>query len=823
MRTIIFVLVVLLTINVVAAQPAISGVSVIPSGHISDQDTVTISFTTSMPTTAEVDCSGLNKGTDNILRAAHSISVGKFSLLTSPINVRCTINAWDNESNSATETKEFYVYSKNPYLEVSSYVIPYEQKVVFNMRKSQCRSIVRTPSFKIENSGLLPINTITITTEGSTANWITISPGSISSIAGLESTTFSVTITVPCNAPEGYNSGKIKVDTNNAGSREIDVSVDVEFPINIEIVGASNFGKLMSGNSYTKTFTVRETYGYKVANKVNINLEGIGFTRGFSEAGISNVKLSPAYLENVGSSGGTISLYFDVPKRGTNPGIYSGNRITAEHSSGRNSIDLSFEIPSPKMEISKFNFNFPDIEGGKKATDIFTVRETEGYTTIDGFKINVNKCTRADEGKTEDYQGGINWVSFSDVAYIPPGKSQSIEISIDVPGSYQTGNYMWEGTIKTNYAGKNNITIKGIACEPFIKENIKTLQNMNLEGSLDKLRRDIVSLLKNMCDKRISKNDADTVTNSAKTLLESLNNVKKGYTVDSDYKQLIFDLNKIIEEFDDLKSKCKVLEYTYPGDVGNIQNSSDMAIKEVGALVAGLHQTEAINYEPKNYKNSIQNYDKCANISQLTKIYGKGDDCAEGRNRMMQKHDESISNAENEIIGAERLQGEVNAMLWFNGSNYNFIARVVDYNNVVDRYSKLISNYNDAINQYHLAGEEDNASKIRKIFNEKQSEKSRVEYTTWAVCIMLLVLLIMFVFFIAYKIFVNERIVFLIKGKLGFILLSIMILVFTAIFVLNLPMVLATLLTIVLAWSVISALRYLNDIKKISLNKVVKS
>ncbi len=809
---------VLMSINNAGAQPSIT-ISITPSGqHISENNEVKFSINTNVPTTAEVDCGGSNKGEHNTLSTSHLISVGKFSVTTStgsPRSIICTIKVWDNESNTNTETRTFNVYSQTPYLAISDSSSIHET-VKFTGYRSQCISKTTTAYFHIENNGLSPMNSITLTKN---VDWITLSTYNIASIAALEKIKILVTINVGCDSAEELSS-TITINTNNAGSATVKVKVEVDFPIGLEEVSENgNFGKLTSGKSNTKTFTIKEKWGYKRLNTVEIKLENSAFKQGFNAAGILYPKLSASTLNDVGTGGKTFSLSFDVPLRGTKPYNAYKDNIIVRYKNEKKEVPISFEIPSPEMEVSKLNFNFPDIESKNDATENFKVREKSGHTTLDNFEIKINKCTQTDSGKTADYPDGIKWIKFDDIQYISPGESKNIKLSIDVPDTYKTANYEWSGVINANYVESKNIVITGIACEPFIKDNIKKLENIHLSGSPDNLRQNIISLLNNMCAKRILMSNANTVTNSAKTLLESLNNAQK-YNLNSDYNQLIAEFNRINNEFNGLKKECKSLEGTYSGDVENIQKSADNAIKEVGTSIAELHEKEAKKYENNNYKKSLEHYRKCYNISGLTKSE-KAVECSKGTDSMLNKYNNAIHTANSKIKKTEQLQNELNNMVWFDGSDYKFISRISDYNLVGSTYHDIVLNYDEASQLYNKAGEEENASLFRELLIKKQNEKSKVESITMMVGVILVIILLIFIF-ITYLTFINERLRFLNKGIMGFILLFIILVIFALLCALYLSMLYGVFAILILIGIIISILRYNKDTNKIKLFKIIK-
>lgn len=603
------------------------------------------------------------------------------------------------------------------------------ETVKFGASKSECGKTIES-FFRIYNRCNYSSKYITFGKEGVIGDWIIISPKS-TRIGPLKSEGVKVSITVPCNAGEfegtvkELSGSKIKKSFEGkiyAGGRVVDVKIDVVFPINIEISGKNNIGRLISGKSNKETYIIGESYGYIDVDIIEINLEKIEFTPGFGEAGISNVKVIPRSLDKVGSSGKPITLYIDVPLTGTTPGNYTGSKITVTHGGKKYAEKyISFEIPRPEIEISKSDIYLPNIESGKKETNTFIIKEGEGYTTIENVSISIKNCVRMTSERTEYYPKAVFWITFepSDIPYISPGDSNDINVEVIKDTAAPDGNYVCGGEITTKYAGSENITVSFSDC-PTIRNRLNELKSIYSTGYGNSLLQETISLLEHACGEQKSKAEALEVSSNVETLVTSkaLNNAKS-YKIGDDYKDLINNLNTANEEVNELKNACNAVDKLYNDEIHNIKNYADKYLMETGRSIAEQFRAEGSKYETNCYKKSYENYHCCSEILLKTKNI---DSCNSKSIELKNKYNNAVSEAEKFKKRGNEMYALSNA-----GNFHGVIIFPWDYNKILNYYDEATTNRDNAQVKYTLAGETGNATLIKEDISGIIGEKNEVK------------------------------------------------------------------------------------------------
>ncbi len=774
-----------------------------------DDSNINIFWKTDILTTGTVTCNFITRSSSTP-KTSHSVTFSPFSTGT----VSCIITAVDfnNTGNKDTYPYSFPVYYHGPILSVSTS----SMSCTTDCREPKSNSYYcpcNYGSFEIRNDGLAPIYNIVVEKSGTLQNWIHLSDTSFN-IGGLGRKTINVWVDVPSTTTIiGYGTITISTTTSGAGSpKTIQLYANIVMPGPVcEVTDMGNFGNICTGYPVKKSFTVRELWGYEGISDSNLAISGCAIER----SGITQ-QITPLHLSPFGSS--AVYLTLTAPSCGQSPGKYDNCNVNVYcgHSS------FSFEIPTPVININPSSLNFTSAIPEKK-TEKFRIEEKGGCTPIEVIddSIKIHKCLyRGNESKICE-----GWINFDYDTCILPNSFKEVDVKLSVPDGAVCGKYKWEGGIDTTFAGSENINITVNVQAKNIGDMIERIKNISTSNRQNSFKQTMISLLEKIKNNEdCNSNDLSLsipIRSNAETLLKSFNRIE-GYGAEVDYLTIIKEIEKSKEQVNELKEYCEKLSSKYSNDAKKSKDSAENALNYTGNFIANkLYETEARNYETNNYKKSIEGYDKCNNISKLTKSYEKVNECGNGRDRMIKKYENAVSNAKQDIKEAERMQEEVNTMTWFDNSSYKFIARVTDYTNVVSLYNGLISNYYEANQLYNVAGEEEDTNRLAIILNTKQSEKSRVEQWTWIADIILFIILILFMYFIAYLTFLNEGLTFLISGYGGVILLILVAGILTLISVYYLPVLFATMSVIILVWIIISFLRYMNNSKKINLYKVI--
>jgi hypothetical protein len=311
---------------------------------------------------------------------------------------------------------------------------------------------------------------------------ITVSP-EVTSMEVVSSEKVILTFHADSAMAEGEYSGTLVISGTNVSLRSIPVTFEIDHPpstINTTWYPAS-LGNVKAGSKFNYTLTVSEVMGYKPAKDVNINIYGLG--------PVENVTYGGTLGDFDPLTSKDIKVYFHIPERGVKPGTYSlVPTISSSSTIAANPKSLNYTIPDPIMEVNPKEIDFGKItfETGKDSETVaINISETGGYTPIEKLTFSL-------------VNGEEDWITFSDIDYIPAGKSESYNSGIFLPPDASLGRKSWHFKLDTPYAGSEDIHAVVIVTFPGTDEAIDYLKNTSSAASSpeeENLIQDTISLL----------------------------------------------------------------------------------------------------------------------------------------------------------------------------------------------------------------------------------------------------------------------------------------------------------------------------------------
>lgn len=274
-----------------------------------------------------------------------------------------------------------------------------------------------------------------------------------------------VTFRAPAGVAEGSYEAKLEITGNytyiTGGSEKQQLIEDFYLTINIHHPPATlaatwdlaEWGKLKAGQSFVRTLTVKEVYGYAGAGNVTLYL---------SKTGPVKLRYSSALGEIPAGGSKSVQVEIEVPERYLKPGNYWVKpRILREYNVDVAELEqANYTIPKPEMKLSgkKIDFGKLTFEAGKDtANGSITISEVGGYTPIEGISISLAK-------------GEEGWIAYTTPTYVPPGGSAAVNFSLLLPPDATLGKKSWLFDLTTVHAGGAEITAEATVYFPGLEE-----------------------------------------------------------------------------------------------------------------------------------------------------------------------------------------------------------------------------------------------------------------------------------------------------------------------------------------------------------------
>ncbi len=265
-----------------------------------------------------------------------------------------------------------------------------------------------------------------------TSDCFTVSPSPGRSQSG----NGSLTVSLKSDAPIGSCSDNVTVDSVDAGTKSISITVNVvEGPAPVLNVSPSShdFGNIQQGNAPSTEFTVTNAEGGTLTWQVDSNFTSDCFT----------VSPEPGRSQN-GNGALTVTV-----KRDANIGSCSDSVIVDAGTAGTKSIRITVNVAEPpKLNVSLTDYDFGNIQQGNTSSKEFTVTNAGGGTIT--------------------WEVDDNFTSDCFTVSPSPGSSQSGNgmITVTVKSDAPDGSCSDSFTVDAGNAGTKSITVKASIGQP---------------------------------------------------------------------------------------------------------------------------------------------------------------------------------------------------------------------------------------------------------------------------------------------------------------------------------------------------------------------
>lgn len=565
---------------------------------------------------------------------------------------------------------------------------------------------------------------LTVAVEGVSGVTVTPEPTTSSAAPGLDE---KVTLTFHADSSmaEGEYSGTLEVSGTEVVERSISITIEIDYPpptINATWDPAI-LESLKAGSKLSYTLIVSEVLGYASAEDVNVSIYDIGPAENIAYSG------SLGDFDLLTSK--EIEVNFSIPERNLKPGEYSISPfITSSSTIRANAKELNYLIPVPEMEINgstrrtiKIDFGKITFETGKDTGKVtLNINETGGYTPIETLSVSL-------------VNGEDGWITYSEIDYIPAGKSESYDFDIFLPPDASLGLKSWDFKLSTPYAGSKDIHAVVIVSFPGTDEAIASLKNTSIVTNSTEERnliRDTISLLETSKDKTQLRKIAMvmSVYSGTHTFLKNLGTVAGSREESVEAGDAIIRakaaLNKIEIGDQNLKdAELKRYSSKVVSSAGQIWNS------EAENILNSLEEG-AENKKDSNYKLTALYYDR------ISKIYALFD---EPQNAM--KYSEKQGDIEklyhNSLLEAGGLTRDADSKLdsarkrtFSPGKDTYIVLNPFSYDFVSGAYNDAVDKYEKAEALYRKAGEESDADLLKDELEEITRQKDNI-YRTFIV------------------------------------------------------------------------------------------
>ena len=519
-------------------------------------------------------------------------------------------------------------------------------------------------------------------------------------------------------------------------------------PPEIAVAPSSSLEKLRAGKTTSGKVTIKELRGYKAAHSLNFELD----TYLAKEMNLSGVKvsLSEAYIDKLDAGASKdISINIEVPERNLKPGNYTGglNMGYKEAGGPQPTTLFKFEIPYPKLGSGNYSFDFPDLGIPYQSSREFTINEADGFIPIEGIRFNITKAYNIYEGEEEEYPGGISWITFDNVEFVPAGGSVTAKLYVNVPTSAKIGKYRWEGKLITSYAGSTDLSIGGKAELPGCSEIKQKLEGMaslpvvKKNANADGLIKGSLTLLgESECMKGLT--DVLTVASASETLVIVVNEVNSRYNenkIDDAYKRLVSSRAEV-----DVLNKMSTSYPEYRDNVDSIKKSVKSLWEAYALLLTDKLEKDAEENRYTDPKLCSDNYNKISVLygmlgdTQKSLMYaGKSTECQQSYGRA----EETAKEVEAE---AKQIYDDASTKV-FTKSGYKVVPLLFNYPEVNNRYNESISKYDEALNLWTVVEKPRDVARVKDRLEKLNAEKEMLRKTA-VVYAAIIVLLILFSF-----------------------------------------------------------------------------
>lgn len=594
----------------------------------------------------------------------------------------------------------------------------------FDNRFSTDSSYSSDPTFKVYNDGDTPmtISSVTVSNPGSGITTsiysrpYTISPGYYGTV--------KIYVKVLSSVSSGRYTGVITIDTLSAGSRTMNLNLDVTTKIPAAL---GNIGDIRAEVEFNKpkgtvnsfqdvnTITLRNTGDSILYIKsVNAYSPGNGITFSISDKPSS---VSPR-------SSKMMTLTITAPTS-TREGTFDGEIkiiTTKERRYGSNTQELDVRVTVKygiNIGLTQSSVDFGDTQLYKQKNAYIGISETLGYKPIENLKIY--RLT-----------GPIKWLSLTPdkISSIDAGGSDGLNINLLYEGDAKPyEKHAWTYYISSKNAGSKNINIKSRMVFD-IDDTICNYKNKG-DDTTKKIADEMCGALKYSDDK--AKQGGGTKNLNQLIVLNSI------ATATVDLIDSYIDANKHINNkkhdlaYENLMKgavSAKMIA-TYTQDVSDEDVIDDVNFvnQKSSILMNTIMETETNYYETKTDSDLLESMIANERLGEIWGILGNGKKQQLYANIAKEKfelHNEKVDFAKDNRIEAESLIKEMQEEYLSKWGGMYLLTSPFSYSKISSIEKTIEQNYNTAVTNYKTAGEKDMTRKTNTRLSDIKSSFNKM-------------------------------------------------------------------------------------------------
>ncbi|MDP3104174.1 MAG: hypothetical protein Q8M95_06155 [Candidatus Methanoperedens sp.] len=594
--------------------------------------------------------------------------------------------------------------------------------ISFDNRFTQTSSYSSSKTFNIYNDGntTMTINSVSVSSPGSGIS-LSVSSRPYSIYAGSYGTV-TVSIYVPSTVSTGKYTGVITVDAASAGSKTMNLILDVKslIPAELGFIGEKSTTILFDRpKGSVSSFPGRIDIGLNNVGDSILSINSISISS-YPGNGI-DIAISD-YTKSISArSNGMASLTISAPASASE-GTYNGKITISTSKEGRygtdtRSVDISVKIEHGIiMELSKSTVDFGNAAIFEQKSDYIEIRETLGYKPIKYVTIS----------------GTEQWVSVSpkSINNINAGDSGMVNINLyfDTRAVLRQ-KYEWVYSISTSNAGTQSFKVIAKNTPPDVIPTLNKVcgQTYNSNADTREIAEKICRSLKYGNENQnldvMEFIDLVSIGTSTADFLDSYMaaaaSISRG-DHNSAYEHLMKGVvsEKMIDAY-----TGKIRNSNIINDVRYIKEKSDNLINDIMEKEKDYYEAES-----KNDDNALQSMIAYERLSEMYGILGnqgestRFDGLAKQKFDLHNKYSDSAKDARIKANAQLKDLEEKYLSRW--GGQYIWINPFF-YGRISDEYNSIFSKYDGTIQDYRKAGENGMADKTQDDLNNIRSEHKK--------------------------------------------------------------------------------------------------
>ncbi|MEA2033501.1 MAG: hypothetical protein U9N41_07970 [Euryarchaeota archaeon] len=618
-----------------------------------------------------------------------------------------------------------------------------------------------TPITIKEVYGYKPVN-VALKISGEN-NWVSSSPsGTISIPAGGESEEIEFTLVAPDDPDHNRYSWTFSVSAGKAGYETITIKAYIRMP--------PELGRLYDEYQEIKfdkpKGTVRKYDRYIDVRVRNIGDETMDLkTIVFSELPGGRISIGIVHppKEVPGKSSKEIKLHVTAPYDASE-GTYHGRLYIDAGKAGQGYVDITIKIiwpvdftisssSSPYFATTPLSIDFESLElkelGYKKKRVNLTLTEVYRYKPVRNLRFS----TSGEYG---------NWLKEEmEFSEIPPGKSRTITLKIEPGLEAVPKDYSWKYYISAYEISAKRIDVEAKIVPMNIPEMIEYLNSFRKSPlhdsypSSEVIISNGVGMLEVVESSEIGAEDWKKIPVLMKGTLSLLSSLNDGVmsSEEENYGKAVENLVSASVSTSTIGANSELNNWDISGYAKDISTGADRTTEEVLINEARMLELRGWNIKKavehamalddisglkkeENMLESALSYQYAATIYGLLKDKEKRIECNYEESRLMDKHDELVSDATDRRIKAEKniMNTEENDLIriW----NTYLLLNPYKYDTFSESYGSAEKYLEDALKNYKVAGESLMAEDTEKKLNEVKRKWSYIFSMFFIACIL---------------------------------------------------------------------------------------